>query len=189
MDLAAVAGWSAIAAAAATVVGAVLLGLFFAKGQPWGTLNDIASIVLMLATIAVAIRLIPLLSKAVPGLGEAVALVGVVGMLAGAAAQAALVLRLGTYRGLLPYTLGAGAIVGVWYLLVAVTAMVTRMPTGLAILAVGSGLGYLALGYGFWRGNERHPLSIAGGITLLVASTAFLGWLGIALLAGEALTA
>jgi hypothetical protein len=48
-----VAGLSALLAAVATVIGAVFLGLFFWKGGLWGLLNDIASIVMMLATIPV----------------------------------------------------------------------------------------------------------------------------------------
>ena len=185
MDLPAVAGWSALVAAVATVVGAVFLGLFFAKGQPWGTLNDLASIVLMLGTIPVAVWLADFEGRS--GAALAVAALGVVGMVAASVAQGALVLRLGTYRGLLPYTLGAGAIVGAWYVVGGLLALSTSMPAVLAWLAVLSGLGYVALGYGFWRGNERHPLSIGGGVVVLVASTAFLAWVGLALVAGAAL--
>jgi hypothetical protein len=187
MDLAGVAGWSALVAAVATVVGALFLGLFFAKGQPWGTLNDVASIVLMLATIPVAVWLADFEGRSAAALG--VAAIGVVGMLAAAGAQGALVLRLGTYRGLLPYTLGAGAVVGVWYALGGVLALSTTMPRVLVALAVLGGLGYVALGYGFWRGDERHPLSIGGGLVLLVSSTIYLAWLGLALIAGSALAA
>lgn len=189
MDLDVVAGWSALVAAVATVVGAVLLGLFFAKGEPWGTLNDIASIVLMVATIPVAIWLIGIEEGVVPGAETVAAGIGVVGMVGTAVAQGALVLRLGTYRGLLPYTLGAGAIVGAWYLLVGLLGLASGLPILLDVLAVASGVGFVALGYGFWRGNERHPLSVGGGILLLVASTGFLGWIGIALLGSEALSA
>jgi hypothetical protein len=54
MTIAAIAGPFALVAAVATVLGAAFLVLFFAKGDPWGLLNDVASIVLMLATIPVA---------------------------------------------------------------------------------------------------------------------------------------
>ena len=87
-----------------------------------------------------------------------------------------------TYRQLLPWTLGFGAVVGVWYLLVGYLGWQAGFPLALILLAVASGAGYVAIGYGFWRGNERHPLSIVGGIVLLVASTAFLLWIGFALL-------
>ena len=39
------AGFSALVAVVATVIGALFLGLFFSRGQPWGTRNDVASIV------------------------------------------------------------------------------------------------------------------------------------------------
>ena len=189
MDLGVIAGWSALVAATATVLGAVLLGLFFAKGEPWGTLNDIASIVLMLAIVPVAIRLAEIEDATAPGFAEATAVIGIAGMLAATVAQAALVLRLGTYRGLLPYTLGAGAVVGAWYVLAGALGLAGRMPVPLAVLAISAGVGFVAIGFGFWRGNERHPASVLGGIVLLVASTIFLAWVGLSLLAGEALAA
>ncbi len=187
--LSAFAGPSALVAVVATVLGAVFLGLFFAKGGLWGPLNDVASIVLMLATIPVvaffATWTEPYLSGGVAG---AVAAVGLVGMLGAATAQGLLVARIRTYKQLLPWTLGSGAIVGIWYVLVGITGRLAGMSEITAILAIASGSGYIALGYGFWRGNERHPLSIAGGIVLLVASTIFLAWIGVSLIAAAALS-
>jgi hypothetical protein len=190
MDVGAIASWSALVAAGATVVGAVLLALFFGRGEPWGTLNDIASIVLMLATIPVAVRLAAIEAANGANLAGVAAAIGILGMVGASIAQLALVLRLGTYRGLLPYALGAGALVGIWYLLVALLGAATGMPLLLAVLAIAAGLGFLMLGYGFWRfGEERHPVSILGGIWLLIGSTGFLGWVGIALGVTEALSA
>ena len=187
--LATLAGPSALVAVVATVLGAVFLGLFFAKGGLWGPLNDVASIVMMLATIPVlaffATWTEPYLAGGVAG---AVAAVGLVGMLGAATAQGLLVARIRTYKQLLPWTLGFGAIVGIWYVLVGITGRLAGMPEIMAILAVAAGSGYIALGYGFWRGNERHPLSIAGGIVLLIASTIFFVWIGIALIAAAALS-
>lgn len=187
--LAALAGPSALIAALATVVGAVFLALFFAKGGLWGPLNDIASIVMMLATIPVlaffATFTEPYLA---PGVALAVAAIGLVGMLGAATAQGLLVARVRTYKQLLPWTLGFGALVGAWYVLLGVMSRLAGVPEIMAILAVVSGAGYVALGYGFWRGNERHPLSIVGGIVLLIASTTFLVWIGVALIAAAALS-
>lgn len=188
-EFAALAGSSALLAAVATVVGAVFLGLFFWKGDPWGILNDIASIVLMLATIPVLVFFLsftwPYLA---PGVALAVAAIGLVGMLGASVAQGLLVLRIRTYQQLLPWTLGFGAVVGVWYVLIGITGRFSGVPEIMAILAIAAGAGYVAIGYGFWRGNERHPLSIAGGLVLAVASTAFLAWIGIALIAAYGLS-
>ena len=187
--LAALAGPSALVAALATVVGAVFLGLFFAKGGLWGPLNDAASIVMMLATVPVvaffATWTEPYVASGIPFF---VAVVGLVGMLGAAVSQALLLARFRTYEQLLPWTLGFGTITGFWYVLIGVTGAMAGMPGVLAALAVLSGFGYGSLGIGFWRGNERHPLSVFGGIVLLVASTIFLAWLGIALIAATAIS-
>lgn len=178
--LAALAGPSALIAAVATVLGAIFLVLFFAKGGAWGLLNDLASIVLMLATIPIALFLASFTAGFFASfVAPAIAAVGIVGMLGAAGAQTLLVARVRTYQQLLPWTLGFGAVVGVWYMLIAITGYLAGMPLLLALLAFLSGVSFIALGYGFWRGNERHPLSIAGGVVLLFASTIFLVWMGV----------
>jgi len=186
-------GWSALLAAVATVVGAFFLVLFFAKGQPWGTLNDIASVVLMVATIPVAVALGRLGEQPFGGLAWLVTAIGIVGMAGAALAQILLVARVRTYRQLLPWTLGSGAVVGVWYVLVGLLGLefvATRnYPPLLIALAIASGIGFIAIGYGFWRGNERHPVSIVGGLVLLVSSTAFLGWFAFLTLGSRAVSA
>jgi hypothetical protein len=187
--LAALAGPSALVAAVATVLGAVFLVLFFAKGGTWGLLNDLASIVMMLTTIPVvaffATWTEPYLAS---GIAFFVAVVGLVGMLGAVLSQGLLVARIRTYQQLLPWTLGFGAITGFWYVLIGITGTMAGMPGLMGALAVISGIGYAVLGYGFWRGNERHPFSVIGGILLLIASTIFLTWLGIALVAATALS-
>jgi hypothetical protein len=157
MSLVALVGWSALIAAVATVVGAIFLGLFFSKGQPWGTLNDIASIVLMLATIPVAVAIGLLGEGAFGGLAWLVTAIGIIGMEGAAIAQLFLVARIRTYEQLLPWTLGSGAVVGAWYVLVGLLGLdfvTTRnYPVTLIALAIASGIGFIAIGYGFWRAN------------------------------------
>jgi hypothetical protein len=186
-------GWSALIAAAATVVGAVFLGLFFWKGGIWGLLNDLASIVLMLATIPIAVALGLLGEGAYGAMAWLATAIGIGGMVGAAVAQGLLVARVRTYRQLLPWTLGFGAVVGVWYVLVGLLGLqfvATRnYPLSWIALAIASGLGFIAIGYGFWRGNERHPLSIVGGLVLLVASTGFLGLFAILTLGSGPATA
>lgn len=182
MNLLDLVGVSALVAAVTTILGAVFLVLFFAKGQPWGSLNDLASIVLMLAMVPVAIAL-GRLGEGVYGIiAWGVTGLGVVGMLSAALGQSLLLARVYSYESLLPWTLGSGAIVGVWYVLVGILGLefvATRNYSPLLIaLAIASGIGFISLGFGFLRGNERHPLSIAGGFVVLVASTGFLGWIG-----------
>jgi len=180
-----VAGWSALVAAGATVVGAVALVLFFTRGQPWGTINDAASVVLMLAMIPVALLVATLESEHRTTLALAAAVFGIGAMVAAAGLQALLVVGRVTYDQTKGWVLLAGGLVGVWYLLVAFLAEGSAIEGGLATLAIVAGVGFLAIGYGFAVGNERHPLSALGGVVLLVGSTAFLAVLGARLVTGD----
>jgi hypothetical protein len=184
MMIGAFAGISALVAAVATVVGAITLGLFFSRGQPWGTRNDVSSIVLMLATIPVAIAVAIIELSFFPWTWVAAA-IGIAGMLGAAVAQWLLVAKRGTYEGLLPWTLGAGVVVGAWYLLIGLMGRETTLRGGLDALAIASGLGFIAVGVGFWRGGQQSRVAIGGGIMLLIASTWFLGWLGLRLVSGD----
>lgn len=181
-----IAGPSALVAAVATVVGAITLVLFFSKGGAWGLLNDVSSIVLMLATIPVALAIASLSSSRV-SIASGVAAVGIIGMVGTSVSQGLLIARRFTYQQLLPWTLGFGAVVGAWYILIGLGHV--RSPFfddgGLDELAIASGVSFSALGYGFLRGNERHPLSIIGGLVLLVTSTWFLTWVGLLFISGD----
>lgn len=180
-----VAGWSAIIAAAATVIGAVTLTVFFQKGNPWGTWNDIASVVLMLATIPVAVVVAAIEREQFATLAIAAAAIGIVAMLVAATLQAALVLGLRTYEQVTRRVLAAGGFVGLWYVLAGLLALARGLEAWLAWLALASGVGFMAVAYGFAVGGERNPLAVIGGIVLLIASTGFLAGIGWQLASGR----
>jgi hypothetical protein len=179
------AGWSALVAAAATVVGAITLALFFSRGEPWGRLNDASSVVLMLAMIPVALLVTTLETETVTTVVLPVAAVGIGAMLFVAGLQALLVARRVTYEQTKRWVLLGGAVIGLWYIATGLLAGHTALEGGLAWLAIGSGIGFIAIGYGFAAGNERHPLSALGGALLLGASTAFFVVLGTRLVTGD----
>jgi hypothetical protein len=179
------AGWSALVAAAATVIGAITLVLFFSRGEPWGQLNDASSVILMLAMIPVALLVTTLETETVTTVVLPVAAVGIGAMLFVAALQALLVARRVTYEQTKARVLLGGAVIGLWYIASGLLAGDTALEGGLAWLAIGSGIGFIAIGYGFAAGNERHPLSALGGALLLGASTAFFVVLGTRLVTGD----
>jgi hypothetical protein len=179
------AGWSALVAAAATVVGAVTLVLFFSRGEPWGRLNDASSVVLMLAMIPVALLITTIETETVTTVVLPVAAVGIGAMLAVAALQALLVARRVTYDQTKRWVLLGGAVIGLWYVATGLLAGHTALEGVLAWLAIAAGIGFVAIGYGFAAGNERHPLSALGGVVLLGASTAFFVVLGTRLVTGD----
>jgi hypothetical protein len=180
-----VAGGSALVAAIATVVGAVTLVLFFARGEPWGRLNDVSSVVLMLAMIPVALVAGTLESETVSTLALPVTALGIGGMVAAALVQAALVFRRVSFEQSRNWVLLAGAVVGVWYLFTGLFARGTALDGLLAWLAIAAGIGFVAVGYGFAAGGERHPVAIVGGLVLFVASMGFLTILGARLVTGD----
>jgi hypothetical protein len=187
IDVARFAGLSAWLAAAMTVVGAITLLQFFRRGGRWGLGNDVASIVLMLAMIPVALVLAVIALEVVTTTALVVAAIGITGMLGVAVLQTLLIARRMTFdQTMLPVQV-FGAVIGVWYLLTAVTTAGTDLPTGLRIAAAVAGVGYIAVGVGFARGGQSHPLAGIGGAALFVASLVFFVWLG-ALLLGGALT-
>jgi hypothetical protein len=179
------AGWSALVAAAATVIGAVTIVLFFARGGVWGALNDASTVVLMLATIPVALVIAAIESENFTTTVLAPTAIGIVAMLAFAILQALLVARRVTFEQTKRPVLLLGAVVGLWYLSVAAFAGHTALDGLLGWLAVVSGVAFIAVRYGFLAGGERHPLAAIGGVALLIASTAFLGILGVRLVSGD----
>jgi len=179
------AGWSALLALGATIIGAVTLGLFFARGGAWGKLNDAASVVLLLAMIPVALVVARIEADAAGIASVAVAALGIGAMVVVGVLQALLVADRVTYEQTKAAVLGGGALVGAWYVLVGLFGAGTALDGAMRWLAIGAGLGYIAIGYGFMAGNERHPLSVGGGLLLLVASCLFLGLLGVGLVSDQ----
>jgi len=179
------AGWSAFVALGATVVGAVTLILFFSRGGAWGRLNDAASVVLLLAMIPVALVIGTIESETVTTVAVAVAALGIVAMVVVAVLQALLVVGRVTYEQTKAAVLGGGAVIGAWYILAGWLTGGTVLDGPLRWLAIAAGIGYIAIGYGFLAGNERHPLSAIGGVVLLAASVVFLGGLGVGLVTGQ----
>lgn len=183
-DLARFAGLSAWLAAAMTVVGAVTLMVFFSRGGRWGLLNDIASIILMLAMIPIALALAIISLEVVSTVALASAAIGIIGMLGVAVFQTLLITRRMTFDQTVLPVQAFGAVVGVWYILTAITTGGADLPDGLRLAAAVAGVGFIAVGIGFAAGGPSHPLTGIGGTALFVASLVFFGWLGALLLGG-----
>lgn len=180
-----VVGACALLAAATTVVGMVTLLLFFSRAGRWGKLNDASSVVLMLAMVPVALLLAVFESEVVTTTALVVAGIGIIAMLTVAVLQAALVVDRVTYDQTKLAVLGAGAVVGLWYLLTGLLTEHTAVPGPLRLLAIAAGAGFIAVGFGFAVGGERHPASTIGGLVLFASSTVFLAWLGLVLIDGS----
>lgn len=184
LSFAQLAGLSAWLAAVMTVVGMATLLLFFTRGGRWGTYNDASSVVLMLALVPVALTLTAIELEVVTTTALVVAAIGIGAMLVLAVLQSLLVVGRVSFEQTKATVLGLGAVVGVWYLLTAVVSASTAIPDGIRVASAVAGIGFIAVGYGFARGGERHPAAAVGGIALFVASLVFQVWLGALLVSG-----
>lgn len=184
VDVARLAGLSAWLAAAMTAVGAITLMQFFRKGGRWGTWNDASSVALMLAMVPVALVLTIIALEVVTTTALVIGALGILAMLGLAVLQALLVMGRVTYEQTKVPVLALGAVIGVWYLLTAISTGSTDLPDGLRLAAAVSGVGFIAVGIGFARGGQSHPLAAIGGAALLIASIVFFVWFGALLLGG-----
>src|SRR5688572_14777149 len=103
------AGWSAYISAIATVVGAVTLVIFFSLGEPFGTINDVSSIIIAVTGIPILLALHKLHSAVSHGWSLAALVIGVVALLFAGTAQALLVLGFYQFEAAPDSTFGFGA--------------------------------------------------------------------------------
>jgi hypothetical protein len=87
------AGWPLFVSAFATILGLVTLIMFFSLGQPWGTINDITSVVLTLSIVPVLLVLHRLHLHKAPTISLAAFVIGVLAMLAVIVFQTLLIIR------------------------------------------------------------------------------------------------
>ncbi len=164
-----IAGWSAYASVASMIISAVFLVLFFSRGEPFGTLNDIFSIFLFLFMIPVALTLHTVLVANAAALARLLLVLGLAGIATGIIAQTLLVFRVWTFEQNQPWTLGAGGVVGAWLLIANILALSQGLfPAWLPWFGIVAGLGYILTVVGFWIGGQQNPLFIVGSLGILV---------------------
>lgn len=167
---------AAQAAAGLTVGGIVTLAVFFAAGEPWGTINDATSIALAVATVPIAIGLARRNPRATSlAIGAALDIVGV-GITV--VFTSALIARQMTFEGSLPYILVGQGIIGAWLVSVGIAAWQAPESRRLAAFGVAGGAGLIATVGGFGIGGMWHPLTFAGFVAGLIGTIGFYLLLG-----------
>ena len=180
------AGWAAFASAIATVLGLLTLLVFYAAGQPWGTINDITSVLLALFLLPVLLLLHRLSRREAPVLSLATLVVGVLAMLVAASLQTLLVFRVITYA---QTALAVPAAFGIFGAALLVYGWLTRakgMLSGkLAWLAMIAGAGYVLVVVGIALGGQESPLAAIGGLTAVICYPIWAILFGRTLLSGK----
>lgn len=159
---------AAYVAAGAGLVAAVTIVLFFAIGQPWGTLNDTALLVLTAAIPVLMLAFWELGGRTPTPLALAAQIGGWVAVIAWCVAQALMIVGVLTFDyndaasgGLLVEAV-ALIVIGLWIsganLLAGPWLNATRW------FGVAAGIGFVLLPIGLILGGVDHPLTYAGGV-------------------------
>lgn len=165
--------WCCYIAAGATIVGFITLITFFIVGDPFGIINDIASVVIALTGIPILMLLHTLHRTNYLTWSWAALLAGTAALLVAAGTQTLLVLRIIQYEQTVPATIGFG-VFGISLMIYGVLSYSQNMfPRRVAAWGFFAGLGYFLVTAGFLLGQQDHPLSYIGGVMSVIA---FPGW-------------
>lgn len=184
--LGAIAGWSAIVSAVATIIGLLTLVLFFSLGGPWGTINDVSSVIIALSILPVLLVLHHrhrqsafVVSSAALGLGALglfIAILFQTLVIAGAISYAQTAITVPVSFGVLGLSLMAFGYLGITD---------GTLPRTLAWMGLIAGAGYVMVIIGFILGGQQHPLTAIGGLIAVIFYTPWAVWLGRILLSGR----
>ncbi len=171
------AGLAAYVAAAAAVIGLLTIGLFFWIGQPWGTLNDVAVLVMTLAVGPLMLAFWELGGLTPTPLAFMAQTAGWAAVLGWCVVHALFIL------GLLTFDYGAPArdglavesvaqiVIGLW--IAGANLLAGPWLGWQRWLGVVTGTGWALVGVGLLMGGMNHPLSYAGGIGYLLVFPAW----------------
>lgn len=174
------AGWSAYLSAAATIIGAVTLVIFFSVGDPFGIMNDISSVIIGLTGIIILFALYQLHRIVAPVMSLVAFVIGALAMLTAAVLQTLLVAIRMDFGVITTYMFGVfGASLMIYGYLVLVNA---TLPRALGWWGIVAGLGYVLVVTGFIVSGPNHPLTYIGGLTSVIAYPTWAIWLGRVLL-------
>jgi hypothetical protein len=150
--------WSALISAAGTVLTFLTGILFFSIGQPFGTIEDVASVIQVAFMIPLAIGLYWLIPSTMKAVDFFSAAVGVLGMLIVCIGQGLLVLARIDYPTSMKF-FPAGVAIGIWLLIVSWLARTNEFfPNGLAWAGFVAGFGYFVTIAGFLWGGQESPV-------------------------------
>jgi hypothetical protein len=146
------------------LIALITISMFFSLGQPWGTVNDVASLVQWLAAIPLVIALWSY-QRGLGPVSFAVAAVGLTSLVIACGLTILLLARTVTFASVGMPTAVAGGVYGVWLLLAAaVLAGRSPLPTPLIAIMALAGIGTAIGVIGFVAFGSNHWLTYAGGL-------------------------
>ncbi len=178
--------WSALVSAAATIMGLVTLLIFFAQGEPWGTLNDITSVILALSLLPVLFMLHRILRRDAPAVSMVALMIGGIGLLAATLVQSLLILKVITFDQTAVLAPAAFGLFGASLMVYGFLGFSnTLLPRRLIWLSIIAGAGYVLVITGFILGGQDHPLAAIGGLISVIGYPIWAIWFGRLVLSGK----
>jgi Domain of unknown function (DUF4386) len=170
------AGWSAYVSAGATIFGFVTLITFFIVGDPYGIMNDVSSVVIVLSALPVLFALYQIHRSAAPTASLATLIIGVIAALSTSVYQIIFIITRKTYGDSVTLSYG---IFGISLVMYSYLALRDKMlPRGLAWFGIVAGIGYVLVITGFIVGGPDHPLTYVGGLASIIGYPTWAIWLG-----------
>ena len=163
-------------AAGLTVAGAATISVFFAVGEPWGTINDWTAIGLAVATVPIAIGLARRNPRSMPlllGAGS-----DVVGVAITTTFTLLLITRRMTFEESLLGVLGGQALIGCWLVLAGIAAASAPGSRSVAAFGVLGGAGLATVAAVVATSGMTNPLSFVGFVAGIIGTFGFYARLG-----------
>jgi len=180
-----ISGWSALINGILGLIGAGFLMTFFMAGEPFGTLNDLTSLLWVLAFLPVVWLFYRLGTDAHKSISIIALGVGVVGLIAVFVLQSLLVLKVITIWQQTYYITAAYGAIGIWIVIVSqIGRMENFISPALAGFGIVLGVGWVLATLCVWIGgfppaesvSSMSDMSQFNIITIIGVSLIFLGY-------------
>jgi hypothetical protein len=163
-------------AAGLTIAGAATISVFFAVGEPWGTINDWTAIALAVTTLPIAIGLARRNPRSIPLLVGAAS--DVVGVAITTTFTLLLITRRMTFEESLLGVLGGQALIGCWLVLAGIAASSVPGSRGTAAFGMVGGAGLVTTAVVVAAAGMTSPMSLVGFVAGLIGTFGFYARLG-----------
>ena len=159
---------AAYVVAGAAVVGLITIGLFFWIGQPWGTINDLALLIMTLALAPLMLVFYELGGWTPTALARFAQASGWIAVLTWSVIQVLMITGVVAFdyrhaaTGMFAVQCMALVVIGLW--VAGANQLAGPWLSWVRWLGVVSGLGFVGLAIGLLLGGMDHPLTYLGGI-------------------------
>ena len=159
---------AAYVVAGAAVVGLITIGLFFWIGQPWGTINDVALLMMTLALAPLMLAFYELGGWTPTALARFAQASGWIAVLTWSVIQVLMITGVVAFdyrhaaTGMFAVQCMALVVIGLW--VAGANLLAGPWLSWVRWLGVLSGLGFVGLAIGLLFGGMDHPLTYLGGI-------------------------